>query len=94
MKYSLGQSALREEDRRFLQGQGRYTDDINLPGQAYSYILRSPHAHARIRAIEAEAARRSPGVLAVFAGDVITPPPVAFQLYFTPGVVEPPVNIV
>lgn len=69
MRFGLGQSALREEDRRFLQGQGRYTDDINLPGQVYSYMLRSPHAHARIRAIEAEAARRSPGVLAVLAGE-------------------------
>ena len=69
MKFGLGQSAPREEDKRFLRGQGRYTDDINLPGQAWSYILRSPHAHALIRSLDTEAARRAPGVLAVYTGD-------------------------
>ncbi|HEX4892083.1 MAG TPA: xanthine dehydrogenase family protein molybdopterin-binding subunit [Hyphomicrobiaceae bacterium] len=68
MKFGLGQSARREEDSRFLRGQGRYTDDINLPNQAWSYILRSPHAHARIRSIDTEAAGRAPGVLAVYTG--------------------------
>jgi carbon-monoxide dehydrogenase large subunit len=65
MKFGLGQSALREEDNRFLRGQGRYTDDINLPNQAHSYILRSPYAHALIRAIDMSAARGAPGVLAL-----------------------------
>jgi len=69
MKFGLGQSAPREEDKRFLRGLGRYTDDINLPNQAWSYILRSPHAHARIRSIDTSAAMESPGVLAVYTGE-------------------------
>ncbi len=68
MKFGLGQAAPRVEDRRFLGGGGRYTDDINLANQAWSHILRSPHAHARIRSIDVEAARSAPGVLAVFTG--------------------------
>ena len=68
MKFGLGQAAPRVEDRRFLKGGGRYTDDINLANQAWSHILRSPHAHARIRSIDVEAARTAPGVLAVFTG--------------------------
>lgn len=71
MKFGLGQSARREEDKRFLRGKGRYSDDIDLPNQAHSYILRSPHAHARIRAIDTHAARQSPGVLAVYTGEDI-----------------------
>jgi carbon-monoxide dehydrogenase large subunit len=68
MRFGLGQPAPRVEDQRFLRGGGRYTDDINLAGQAYGYLLRSPHAHARIGAIDTEAARAVPGVLAVFTG--------------------------
>ena len=60
MKFGLGQSATREEDKRFLRGQGRYTDDINLPGQAWSYILRSPHPHARLASIDTDAALFGP----------------------------------
>jgi len=71
MKFGIGQSAPREEDKRFLRGGGRYTDDINLPGQAWSYLLRSPYAHARINSIDTEAARVAPGVLAVFTGEDI-----------------------
>lgn len=69
MRFGIGQAAPREEDKRFLRGGGRYTDDINLPGQAWSYLLRSPHAHARIAAVDTEAARSAPGVLAVYTGD-------------------------
>jgi carbon-monoxide dehydrogenase large subunit len=68
MKFGLGQAAPRVEDQRFLKGGGRFTDDINLAGQAWSHMLRSPHAHARIRAINVEAARAAPGVLAVYTG--------------------------
>ncbi|MDP6563269.1 MAG: xanthine dehydrogenase family protein molybdopterin-binding subunit [Alphaproteobacteria bacterium] len=68
MKFGLGQSAPRVEDQRFLRGGGRYTDDIDLAGQAYAQILRSPHAHARIRSIDVAAARAAPGVLAVWTG--------------------------
>ena len=49
-------------------GAGRYSDDLNLPGQAYAFVLRSPHAHARIRKIDTAAARAMPGVLAVLTG--------------------------
>jgi len=65
MPQTIGQPLRRKEDLRLLTGQGRYSDDVNLPGQAYAYVLRSPHAHARIRAIDAAAARAMPGVLAV-----------------------------
>ncbi len=64
----IGASVLRKEDRRFLMGAGTYTDDVQRPGQTYMQIVRSPHAHARIRAIRADAARSAPGVLAVLTG--------------------------
>ena len=68
MPNSIGQPLHRKEDLRLLRGAGRYSDDVNLPGQAYAAILRSPHAHARIRAIDTSAARMMPGVLAVLTG--------------------------
>jgi carbon-monoxide dehydrogenase large subunit len=68
MPNSIGQPLHRKEDLRLLRGAGRYSDDVNLPGQAYAAILRSPHAHARIRAIDTAAARAMPGVLAVLTG--------------------------
>ena len=52
----IGQPVRRKEDLRLLTGRGRYSDDLNLPGQAYAAMLRSPHAHARIRAIDTSAA--------------------------------------
>ena len=52
-----------------VQGQGRYTDDINLPGQAYAVIVRSSHAHGVIKSIDTEAARGMPGVLGVYTAD-------------------------
>jgi carbon-monoxide dehydrogenase large subunit len=64
----IGQPVPRKEDLRFITGRGQYTDDLNLEGQAYAAILRSPHAHAVIRSIDAEAARAVPGVLAVLTG--------------------------
>ena len=64
----IGAPLLRKEDRRFLTGAGAYTDDIQRPGQVYAEIVRSPHAHARIRTIRADAARAAPGVLAVLTG--------------------------
>jgi carbon-monoxide dehydrogenase large subunit len=66
--YAVGQPALRKEDGRLLRGQGRYTDDIDLPQQAYAYIVRSNVAHGRIRSIGTEAAKAMPGVLGVFTG--------------------------
>ncbi|WP_137177810.1 xanthine dehydrogenase family protein molybdopterin-binding subunit [Roseomonas sp. AR75] len=64
----IGASVRRKEDLRFLSGRGHYTDDINRPGQAHAYILRSPHAHAAINAIETAAAQAMPGVVAIFTG--------------------------
>lgn len=69
MKFGLGQSVPRFEDPRLLRGGGQYTDDLNRPGQARGYVLRSPHAHARIKGIDLEAARAAPGVLAIFTHD-------------------------
>src|SRR5512147_1012750 len=66
-RFGLSQPVLRSEDRRFLTGTGRYTADIDLPAQAHAVILRSQHAHARIRGIDAAEALAMPGVLAVVA---------------------------
>ena len=60
----IGTPVRRREDYRFLTGQGTYTDDINRPGQLYAYILRSPHANARIAGIDTAAAAAAPGVVA------------------------------
>jgi carbon-monoxide dehydrogenase large subunit len=65
----IGAPVRRKEDQRFVTGKGRYVDDFNRPGQAYASFLRSPHAHARIRGIDAAAARTMPGVLGVFTGE-------------------------
>ena len=65
----IGQPVRRREDLRLLTGKGRYSDDVNLPGQAYAAMVRSPHAHALIRAIDIAAARAMPGVLAVLTAD-------------------------
>lgn len=64
----IGQPVRRREDQRLLTGQGRYSDDINLPDQAYAVMVRSPHAHARIRSIDTHTAAAAPGVLAVLTG--------------------------
>lgn len=64
----IGRSVRRREDPRLLAGRGRYSDDMNLPGQAHAVMVRSPHAHARIVAIDTTAARHAPGVLAVLTG--------------------------
>lgn len=64
----IGASVKRKEDYRFLTGAGQYTDDIVLPQQTYGVFVRSPHAHARLGKIDVEAARRAPGVVAVFTG--------------------------
>jgi len=67
----IGQPVPRKEDRRFVTGRGRYTDDIELPGQTWAVFVRSPHAHARIRRIDRESVAGMPGVLAVFTGEDI-----------------------
>ena len=67
-KFAMGQSVRRLEDPHLIQGLGRYSDDVSLPRQAYAVVVRSTHAHARIRAIDASAALKAPGVLAVLTG--------------------------
>jgi carbon-monoxide dehydrogenase large subunit len=67
-QFGIGQSIKRFEDVRLLRGEGRFHADVNLPNQTHMVIVRSPHAHAHLRAIEADAARRAPGVVAVFTG--------------------------
>jgi len=65
----IGAAVRRKEDRRFITGRGRFTDDIDRPGQVYAYFIRSPHAHARIQRIDKSAAMGAPGVVAVLDGD-------------------------
>ncbi len=64
----FGKPVLRKEDARLLVGAGCYSDDVNLPGQAYACFVRSPHAHARIRTIDTTAALVAPGLIAVLTG--------------------------
>src|SRR5689334_22974228 len=64
----LGASVLRREDERFLMGRGRFTDDVTLPATTHAAFVRSPHAHARIRSIDATRAQALRGVRAVFTG--------------------------
>ncbi len=66
---SIGTSVKRREDKRFLTGKGNYTDDMNRPNQTHAYILRSPHAYAKIAALDVSAAKAAPGVVAIFTGD-------------------------
>jgi carbon-monoxide dehydrogenase large subunit len=68
IKFGIGQPVRRLEDERLLTGHGRYQDDTNLPGQLHAVFLRSPHAHARIRAIDTIAAAGTSGVRAIFTG--------------------------
>ena len=64
----IGEHVVREEDDRLLRGRGRYVSDMKLPGEAQAYVLRSPHAHAKITAIDTAKAKAVPGVLAVLTG--------------------------
>jgi carbon-monoxide dehydrogenase large subunit len=65
----IGARVLRKEDYRFLTGTGVYTDDVALPNQTYAAFVRSPHAHAILKEINIEKAKKAPGVLAVFTGE-------------------------
>ena len=76
----IGKPLPRKEDERLVTGKGRFTDDFNLDGQGYAAMVRSPHPHARIVAVDAAAAKSMPGVLGVFTGadcaaDGLTPIP-------------------
>jgi aerobic carbon-monoxide dehydrogenase large subunit len=67
-KFGIGQAVRRVEDRRFLTGQGRYVDDISLPGQCHGVTVLSPHAHARIKRVDFAKAKAAAGVLCVLTG--------------------------
>jgi len=71
-KFGIGQSVPRSEDPTLVRGEGRYTDDINRPGQLYAVMVRSTHAHGVIRAIDTAAAKAMPGVLGVYTGADLT----------------------
>ncbi|WP_431284533.1 xanthine dehydrogenase family protein molybdopterin-binding subunit [Humitalea sp. 24SJ18S-53] len=68
LRYGVGQSVPRQEDPVLLRGEGRYTDDLALPGQAWGVMVRSPYPHGIIRGIGTEAALAMPGVLGVYTG--------------------------
>ncbi len=80
----FGSGIRRREDPRLITGQASYTDDIKLTGMVHAAILRSPHAHARIRSIDTDAAKQAPGVLAVYTGadteGVLNPMPCAWVI--------------
>jgi aerobic carbon-monoxide dehydrogenase large subunit len=67
-EFAIGQPVRRFEDPRLIKGGGRYVADMMFPGTAFGYVLRSPHAHARIVSIDTAKAKAAPGVLAVFTG--------------------------
>lgn len=94
----FGASIKRKEDPRLITGEAKYLDDLQLPGMAHAAILRSPHAHARIKSIDTSAAAAVPGVLGVFTGKDfmdVNPLPCAWQAggvenhVNTPRVLEP-----
>jgi aerobic carbon-monoxide dehydrogenase large subunit len=94
---TVGTPVRRREDFRFLTGQGTYTDDIDRPHQLHAYILRSPHAHARITGIDTSAAASAPGVAVVYAGkdmaaDGVGGLPCGWQIHSKDGspMAEPP----
>src|ERR1700744_1379623 len=66
---SFGLPVPRVEDARLLSGHGRYADDVAIPNMVFAYVVRSPHAHARIAGIDKTEALAAPGVLAVFTGE-------------------------
>src|SRR5256885_15503659 len=67
----IGESIKRKEDGRFLRGKGNYLDDIELPAMLQMVILRSPHAHARIKSVDTAVASAMPGVIAVVTGELM-----------------------
>ncbi|MBM3353689.1 MAG: xanthine dehydrogenase family protein molybdopterin-binding subunit [Betaproteobacteria bacterium] len=64
----IGARIERKEDYRFLTGAGQYTDDVTLANQSYAAFVRSPHAHAKIKSVRPDRAKKAPGVLAIYTG--------------------------
>src|SRR5215468_10863414 len=94
---TIGTPVRRREDYRFLTGGGTYTDDINRPGQLHAFILRSPHAHARMAELDTSSAQQASGVVAVYTGkdmaaDGIGGLPCGWQVHSKDGspMAEPP----
>ncbi len=73
MQFGIGQPVKRQEDPILVRGQGRYTDDVSLPGQLYAAFVRSPYAHGVLNGVDTEAARAMPGVVAVYTGTDLAP---------------------
>ncbi len=93
----IGQAVKRVEDKRFITGKGKYTDDIVLPNMTYAYIIRSPYAHAKILKIDTSQALAMEGVVAIFTGEDIAKAgvngvPCGWQVNFNTGetMKEPP----
>ncbi len=92
----IGKSIKRVEDKRFVTGQGKYTDDIKLPGMTHAYLVRSLYAHATINSIDTEEASKMPGVIAIYTGadipEAIAGVPCGWQVDFKNGdtMKEPP----
>jgi len=72
MSNGIGARVKRKEDKRFITGKGRYTDDIRMENQAYAAFVRSPHAHARVASIDTSAAEAMEGVIAILNGHQLT----------------------
>ena len=68
MKYGIGQPVTRSEDPKLLRGEGNYTDDVNLDGQAYGVMVRSPYAHGTLNGIDTAEASAVPGVISILTG--------------------------
>ncbi|HYC63673.1 MAG TPA: molybdopterin cofactor-binding domain-containing protein, partial [Reyranellaceae bacterium] len=86
----IGQSIRRLEDQRFLTGNGRYVDDVNVPGQLWGFVLRSPHAHARIARMDVAAACAATGVRAVYtAADLAGLGPMPCNANVRPLIIPP-----
>lgn len=84
----IGKPVKRVEDKRFITGKGNYTDDIILPGMTYAAFVRSPHGHAKIKKVDIAAAKKMPGVVAIFTGaDVaaVNGVPCGWQVNFKNG---------
>src|SRR5512147_2183638 len=79
----FGSGIKRREDPRLITGSATYTDDVKLPGMTFAAFARSPYAHARLKSVDVEAARKSPGVVAVYTGrdvkDKLVPVPCAWN---------------
>ncbi|MBN9581277.1 MAG: xanthine dehydrogenase family protein molybdopterin-binding subunit [Afipia sp.] len=71
MTEGIGARVVRKEDKRFITGKGKYTDDVRLHGMTYASFVRSPHAHAKIKSIDVAAAKAMPGVVDVLTGQQI-----------------------